>query len=148
MQIKKKAQKHMEEMLILKKKSKYSNFHEGINRLGRKLAWLPSKNSKINILLNRWFKALSLLASSFSPQFRTILLSPLPVESIHLAHPLFSASLSLSSVSFLPFTPSVSPSLPSAFQNEGAKLLFPSHYLICASPLGCKSSRYSSQILH
>lgn len=35
-------------------------------------------------------------------------------------------------------------SLPSASPNGEAKLLFPSHYLICASPLSCKSSRYSS----
>lgn len=29
-------------------------------------------------------------------------------------------------------------------RTEQRKLLFPSHYLICASPLGCKSSRYSA----
>lgn len=39
---------------------------------------------------------------------------------------------------------SLSFSLSSAFPNGAAKLLFPSHYRICASPLSCKSSRYSS----
>lgn len=58
------------------------------------------------------------------------------------------SSLSLglsSSVFFLSvFPPSVSFSLFSGFPNGAAKLLFPSHYLICASPLSCKSTRYSS----
>lgn len=84
-------------------------------------------------------------------QFRKILLSRPPLESVHLSLPSFFLPLSLAFfktffvfrlVSLLP--PSVSFALPGAFPNGAAKLLFPSHYLICASPLSCKSSRYSS----
>lgn len=92
----------------------------------------------------------SLGSCLFSPIQKNLVKSSVPgIYSLGPAlSPSTPVSLFLSSVSFLPLTPSVSSSLPSAFQNEGAKLLFPSHYLICASPLGCKSSRYSSPILH
>lgn len=85
-------------------------------------------------------------------QFGEILLSRLPLEFVHLCLPLFlrlfltvfeTLSLSPSSPSSA-LPPSLSFSLSSAFPNTAAKLLFPSHYLICASPLSCKSSRYSS----
>lgn len=101
------------------------------------------------------YKALSFSethrAFDYFLQFRKILLSLPPLESVHLVCFFFSLHLSLAVfktffvcclVSLLP--PSVSFSLPSAFPNGAAKLLFPSHYLICASPLSCKSSRYSS----
>lgn len=90
--------------------------------------------------------------SDYFPQFREILLSRASLGSVHLCLLLFLYAFLTVSLTLwilcLSFPPSVSTGLflslsVRSFPNGAAKLLFPSHYLICASPLSCKSSRYS-----
>lgn len=96
---------------------------------------------KITVLVHQWCK--SLYYFFFKPTGLLPIFSNL--ESL-VKLPTLKISSPLSLRVSLPFV--LSPSFYSCSRVPSRtvprKLLFPSHYLICASPLGCKSSRYSA----